>query len=274
MIALSGLRRTLALLLLMLTVLGTVSGSAHADGGGGCGAAGGCGAWDDIPGDPPKGNGDDNHNAVQYPLCSSIAHSSSTRPKDKVGTPDDPGSIHYVQIKCRTSDGGTSSVWAPEPCTVDVCSGVEVDPAVLARSLLASMQLKPISIGMAPPVRSYVGIPVWMWADEPGRLTYGPATITAGGVSLTAKVTKVVWSMGDGSSVTCQKGTEWTKAKAGGSSPTCGHTYTKQGRYTVTARSYWVATWSGYGQSGTIPFTLESSRQLQVGEIQVITTRR
>lgn len=196
-------------------------------------------------------------------MCSSIPGSPNKPlddPKDR-----DP-KLKLVLVTCRT-EGGLSAVWTFVGVTA-------VNPAVVAQSLLARMQLRPIEIGMAPPTRSYVGIPVWMWADEPGRLTYGPATITAGGVSLTAKVTKVVWSMGDGSSVTCQKGTEWTRAKAGGSSPTCGHTFTKQGRYTVTARSYWVATWSGYGQSGTIPFTLESSRQLQVGEIQVITTRR
>lgn len=244
---------------------------ARADAGGNC-STGNCGVWDDTPGIPPPPDSDENPATVQYPLCSSISGATKSKPKEEPTVPGGPPAQHWVKITCRTGSGGLDSVWAPASATGDAPG--TVSPAVIAQSLLASMQLKPVSIGMAPPTRSYVGIPVWMWADDPGRLDYGPATISAGGVSLTAKVTKVVWSMGDGTSVTCQKGSVWTRAAGGGKSPTCGHTYAKQGRLRVTATSYWVATWTGYGQSGTIPFTLQSSRQLEVGEIQVITTGR
>ena len=242
---------------------------AQAGGGGDCNQ-GNCGAWDDIPGTPPP---DHHHGTVQYPTCSSIPGARKSKPKDdEPAVPGGPPAESWVKITCRTASGGLDSVWAPSSATGDAPG--TVSPGVIAQSILASMQLEPITIGMAPAARSYVGVPVWMWADDPGRLDYGPATITAGGVSLTAKVTKVVWSMGDGTSVTCQKGTAWTRAKGGGESPTCGHTYVKQGRYRVTATSYWVATWTGYGQSGTIPFNLSSDHQLEVGEIQVITTGR
>lgn len=251
-------------MILALVAVVPAAQPSFASGDGDCGKGGNCDVWDDQIPNPPATD-DEHRGAVQYPLCSSIAGAFQVLP----GTVPDEDQKDWRKIRCRGAGGGIESWWIDgNPLTMIV------SPAAIAQSLLASMQLQPIEIGMAPPTRSYVGIPVWMWADDPGRLTYGPATITAGGVSLTAKVTKVVWTMGDGTSVTCQKGTEWTRAKAGGSSPTCGHTFTKQGRYTVTARSYWVATWTGYGQSGTIPFTLESSRQLQVGEIQVITTRR
>jgi hypothetical protein len=34
-----------------------------------------------------------------------------------------------------------------------------------------------------------------------------------------------------------------------------------------------VATWSGYGQSGTFSFELTRAQRLDVGELQVIVTR-
>lgn len=115
-------------------------------------------------------------------------------------------------------------------------------------------------------------MPVWLWVDEPSRTTWGPATIAASGVTLTAQVHSVTWDMGDGATLSCGKGTEWRRGMGGDPSPTCGHTYDDPGSYTIRARSHWVATWSGYGQSGTIPFTLSATRQLDVGEIQVIVT--
>ena len=70
----------------------------------------------------------------------------------------------------------------------------------------------------------------------------------------------------------CGKGTVWRPGMGGGPSPTCGHTYFEQGSYTIRARSHWVARWSGYGQSGTIPVSLAVTRGLDVGEVQVIQT--
>jgi hypothetical protein len=147
----------------------------------------------------------------------------------------------------------------------------------IARSLIARIELRPIDIGLTPlgaDVMTVVGMPVWLWAAEPTPATWGPATISAGGMTLTAKVQSVTWDMGDGTTLTCGKGTEWKRGMGGDPSPTCGHTYSTQGHYTIRARSHWVATWSGYGRSGTIPVTLSTTRQLDVGEIQVIQTDR
>ncbi len=174
----------------------------------------------------------------------------------------------WIRITCWGDDvigEGLHQVWV-EPA---------VDPERLARSLLAQVELKPISIGLVPKdpdVMGLVGLPVWLWVDEPSRTTWGPATIAAGGVSLTATVDSVTWDMGDGTTVRCGKGTVWKRGSGAKASPTCGHTYEEQGRYTIRARSHWVARWSGYGQSGTIPVTLSSVRQLDVGEVQVIVT--
>lgn len=152
----------------------------------------------------------------------------------------------------------------------------QVDPEAIAQSLLASMNLRPIDVGMVPDAgrRGAVGLPVWMWVDSANRRTWGPYSISAGGVSMTARATRVVWRMGDGKSVSCQKGSEYRDSYKVKDSPTCGHRYSQQGRYVVTATTHWQADWTGYGQSGTIPFTLVSSRQVEIGEIQVLVTQK
>ena len=171
----------------------------------------------------------------------------------------------WIQIKCQ-HEGRLLVLWADPRATA----------GQIARSLLAEIQFEPVDIGLAPKganAMALVGLPVWMWVDSPGRTTWGPTTVSAGGVSLTAQVESVVWDMGDGTNVSCGRGTVWKHGMGGSPSPTCGHAYKRQGDYTVLATSRWVARWSGYGQSGTIPFQLTSSRQLDVGEIQVIVTR-
>ena len=175
----------------------------------------------------------------------------------------------FIQIRCEFSaaDGTTWLVWRRR---------AQTDPEDVARSLLASINLSPIRIGMVPregrDSMGTVGTPVWMWADDPDPATWGPRSASDAGVSITATVSKVVWDMGNGDRVTCQKGTEWRPKNGIDESPTCGYVYEMQGRYTITATAYWIASWQGLGRSGTIPFTLDSDRQLTVGEYQVIVT--
>ena len=147
----------------------------------------------------------------------------------------------------------------------------------IARTLLARLQLQPPKLGWTPTTAGAmgsVGVPTWLWVAEPGRLTWGPATISAAGVSLTARAESVTWSMGNGDEVRCaNKGTPWRKGMGAEPSPTCGYLYERQGTYRVTATVHWVARWSGYGRSGTIPLSLSQERTLEVGEIQVIVNR-
>ena len=153
-----------------------------------------------------------------------------------------------------------------------------MDPGVnaesVARSLLAQLQLEPVTIGWtptSPDAMGVVGAPTWLWVDNPGRLSWGPATISAGNVSLTAEVESVTWAMGNGDQVRCaSRGTVWRKGMGAGPSPTCGYTYVKQGTYQVRATAHWVARWHGYGRSGSIPLSLSQERTLEVGEVQVI----
>ena len=136
-----------------------------------------------------------------------------------------------------------------------------VNPEQLARSLLDEMELTPIDIGITPKgpdAMALVGLPVWLWVDDPSSATWGPKSISAGGVTMTARAHKVVWDLGDGTEVSCGKGTEWTYGVGEKPSPTCGHTYSEQGRYTVEATSYWTARLVGLWPVGLV--------QLPVGQ--------
>ena len=155
------------------------------------------------------------------------------------------------------------------------------DPVVLAQQAIASMNLRPISIGIVPEDRpgsvGLVGMPVWLWASSPDAQSWGPITRSASAsgvtVTATAKVERVRWQMGDGSVVVCSgPGTVYEDRFGKTDSPTCGYTYSKQGTYTVRAESQWSVAWSGMGQSGTIPVTLNQATRITVGELQVLTT--
>lgn len=157
-----------------------------------------------------------------------------------------------------------------------------VDPAVVAQTIVEQMELRAITIGMVPEdspgSMGVVGLPAWMWVDAPSEQTFGPMTRSAslGGVSVTAtaRVTKVLWEMGDGGAVTCTTpGTPFSDGHGGQQSPDCGYTYAQQGTYTIRATSYWSVDWtSTSGPSGSIPLQFTQSRILLVGEIQVVRT--
>jgi len=95
-------------------------------------------------------------------------------------------------------------------------------------------------------------------------------------VSLDARVSKIVFDMGDGTTVTCPgTGQKWhRRVPAAQKSPVCGHVYQKpslpQGKYTVTATTHWSVAWTVTGTSGVIPFVQSSTVTLPVGELQVL----
>ncbi len=152
-----------------------------------------------------------------------------------------------------------------------------VDPAVLAQRAVDRMLLRGPEIGITPKPggMGVIGMPVYLWT-ETGPETYGPNTssASAGGVTVTAtaKVSRIVWSMGDGKSVTCTTpGTPYKASYGLKPSPDCGHRYTKPSkRYQVTATSTWVIDWAGGGQSGRLTEVRDSSVDISVGEVQVV----
>lgn len=163
-------------------------------------------------------------------------------------------------------------------------------PEEVAQIAIESMQLKAVKVGIVPEPGldsiGIVGMPTWMWVDNPAENTFGPITrsASAGGITViaTAEVERIEWVMGDGTTVTCSganaKGTPYADRFGKQDSPTCGHRYettswTQPGRtFTVTARSYWRIDWDGAGQSGTIRLDpLEQTVSVRVAEAQVLT---
>ncbi len=182
--------------------------------------------------------------------------------------------------------GSGTHFWAPDAGSTG--APVLVDPVTLAEEAIDRMRLvgvRPGATPLDPAAPGVVGIQTWLWVDNAGADSFGPITrtATAGSVSVTAtaKVTKVVWDMGDGAEVTCRDtGTEWTRADGADDSPTCGHTYLADSRaepdgaYQVRATTHWTVDWDGAGQSGTIRFTLTGPpRAMPVVELHALRTR-
>lgn len=170
----------------------------------------------------------------------------------------------------------TSMVWAADP------PAAQVDPAVVAQQAVDKMLLKGPQIGITPKPsgKGVVGMPVYMWTGK-GAETYGPnhASATAGAVTVTAtaKVSKIVWTMGDGTAVTCTTaGTPYSAEYGKTPSPDCGHRYTQpsstteSGKYHVTATSTWTIDWTGGGQTGQLTEIRDSTVDITVAEVQVL----
>ncbi|MGO4459964.1 ATP/GTP-binding protein [Streptomyces sp. M-16] len=162
--------------------------------------------------------------------------------------------------------------------------GPVIDPAVVARQAVSKMRLRAPAIGITPKPggKGVVGMPVYMWT-ETGPETYGPnvASASVGPVSVTAtaKVSKIVWNMGDGHTVTCTSaGTPYKPEYGKQPSPDCGHRYdkpsstTSSGTYHVTATSTWSIDWqvTGGAQGGQLTEIRTSAVDINVAEVQVL----
>lgn len=153
-------------------------------------------------------------------------------------------------------------------------------PAEVAQQAVELLPLGAPDIRLAPPSSGLVGVPVWMWVQT-SEETWGPISRTASvrGVSVTAtaQASRVVWDMGDGTTVTCHSpGTPYTPDQGAKSSPDCGHNYTAPstsqagGRYRITATTHWSIRWSG-SASGSDAMTRTSTAWLAIGEAQALT---
>ncbi|MEV7617000.1 hypothetical protein [Streptomyces sp. NPDC089799] len=155
------------------------------------------------------------------------------------------------------------------------------DLEALAKEAMSKMRLLGADIGSAPQQggTGTVGVPVWVW-NRPSPRTTGPtsASATALGVTVTATATvqKVVWSFGNGTTVTCAfPGTPYTAAfglnAPQASAGQCGFPgYARPGQYTVTATTTWDVHWAGGGAQGDLTATRTSEIPVRVGELQVV----
>lgn len=163
-----------------------------------------------------------------------------------------------------------------------------VSASQAAAELVRTFTLLPIDIGMVPQFnpdlglrRSYVGVPIWLWAAAQDDQNWGPRVVTADlyGYQITAhaQVESVRWDLGDGVVLTCGAGTPYQAEYLVSDSPSCGHRYIRtsidqpDGRYTVTATSNWVVSWqASNGESGIITTSTETLTQVQVLELQAV----
>ncbi len=138
------------------------------------------------------------------------------------------------------------------------------------------------NIGPDPSVNEWnmavVGYPLWLWVEGDATMS---SQVSGYGITITldARRTKTVFSMGDGKSVTCARMSAYSKSvKPAIPSPTCGYTYSwpslPKGSYRVTAASSWVVDWTALGYSGSIPVTVTGERDLPVGELHSLNVAR
>ncbi len=143
------------------------------------------------------------------------------------------------------------------------------------------MNLAVPSIGMVPRPTTVdpssvglVGLQNWLWVDNPEifQTVTNTATLDGWDISVVGRVVAVDWDMGDGDVIHCTgPGTPYVQERDQfDASPTCGHMYTKQGRYTVTATARWQMDWSGGRRSGTIMMDSTSSVPIVIGEWQTL----
>ncbi|WP_223281504.1 ATP/GTP-binding protein [Streptomyces antnestii] len=177
--------------------------------------------------------------------------------------------------------GRVGTVWIP---TGGTPAEPAMDPEVVAQKAVDQMKLAGPAIASPRAAGKYtVGVPLWLWVSK-SPTTFGPntATATAGGVTVTAtaKVKRIVWRVGDGSTVTCAgAGTPYKAAYGMKDSPSCGHRYTKTsadepgGKFRLTATSTWTVDWQvagGGGEAGQLNEVRQTQAQVAVGEVQVV----
>jgi hypothetical protein len=204
-------------------------------------------------------------------------------PCEWVRVSDDPpppgvsGPGGWYSQRC-SGDGwasGTRPQWVPD-------DAVAADPAVVARSAVATLRLPSptIRLSPSPPAPQLVNVPTWLWLEQ-GSWAARSATASVPGlaVTATAEPVRVRWSTGDGTEVTCTgPGTRWKPGMdPAASSPTCGHTYRRPsvgrpgGVFAVRATVMWQVSWVGGGQAGTVPaLSTTSAAQIAVREAPAV----
>ncbi|WP_419995063.1 hypothetical protein [Streptomyces boninensis] len=190
--------------------------------------------------------------------------------------------------KC-SGDGVRDALWRPPRWIPDGQLPEDGGPALpspaeLAQAAYEQLRLPSPQIRANPDGEKLVTLPTWLWLS---RGSWGKVSATASvpevSVTAVARPTKATWSTGDGKTVTCRgPGTPYTAAGRDprSASPDCGHTYRRSSAdqpgdaYPVSATVRWTVTWSGAGESGTLPgLTTSASTQFRVAESQALNTR-
>jgi len=159
------------------------------------------------------------------------------------------------------------------------------DPRQLALDLLASVPLAAPAIRTAPDdAPGLVGVPVWLYDASSWEPV--PASDSEGGVSVWIEVvpTSIVWTMGDGETLTCES--PGVRFRAGVHDPrrpprdACTHTYARPsddeagGTYEITAVKHFTVRWGSSIGGDEEPLAARSAvaeDSIQIDELQVVT---
>ena len=151
-------------------------------------------------------------------------------------------------------------VFCPDPTVVGVFTIGTLSTPPTAENVLglwavSQVAWNPPNVGTSPPVGApaVVNLPTYLYLN-PGAWQTFTATATAGGVSATvvAVPEQVVWTTGDGQSVTCPGQGVPYNSSYGTTPPSdaCTYAYTATGTYTLSATVYYHATWTSTGAGG------------------------
>lgn len=200
----------------------------------------------------------------------------------EASTPHEPGTGSWNLKYCDGQYQGP--VWLGNGGGGRGPSAPAVDPVVLAQEAKNRLAIPTPTITMTPPpdkvlvnANTFLSIDSSQWGQR-------SATASAGGVTSTAVAVpeKVVWDMGDGQLVTCNRpGTPFnSNVDYFAQTPDCGYVYKRSSAsypghvVRVTATLYYRATWSaagapGGGDLGTISRT-SAPVLVSVNEIQTV----
>ncbi len=210
-------------------------------------------------------------------------------------TPPDPGPAQVTQAQlmnatawdahvntlCANAQAGGTAMPAecqPPPARAAGTPAPAATPGDATKKAMQQLRPAPVKIGSAPCattepgcVGGAVGVPVWLWTQQPwtaqtATATAGPYTVTA-----VARPTSVTWDLGDGQRITCAtRGTPYELSWGFRDSPDCGTRYERVGKYNITATLTYDVTWSGADTGSATIQSAPTSVPVDIGEYQVV----
>lgn len=213
--------------------------------------------------------------------ASGSAHLVRTRsPRARVPAPSGEPGAWYLW-RC-TGEGTSDALYRPPrwiPDGEQLGAALLPSPAELAQSARGQLRLPSPTIATSPTLDQLVHLPTWLWLSGGWRDVSATASVPGVAVTAVAVPLSAVWSMGDGTTVTCAgAGTPYpVNGDPRSPSPDCGHVYRRSSagnpaqEFAVTATVRWRVTWSGAGQGGAFPdMTTSNSTSFRVLESQAL----
>ncbi|MFG3051665.1 hypothetical protein ACGFZP_12060 [Kitasatospora sp. NPDC048239] len=253
------------------------------NGGGGTGGGGGGGpqvcSWNgkDWPCHDPEAGWFSNSTGCYYRYLS---------PQPEAGDPawegHKPSDGAVYNVSCKFTEDGLGTT-EPRFFAQAPAGPPPDDPVALAKEAQDKIDFPDPVPGIAPKGAAVVGVPVWLWLDQ-SKGPAVPAPVTVRGNTLTVTVTprllKVVWDLGDGREETCATaGTPYDPSYGARKSPDCSHRFdigsgtVPGGGFAGSVTVYWradVTVTGGTQRIDPLPMILSTPLEVRVAEVQVL----